>query len=116
MDGRSANGGVRAGAGRKKKQTEIGLINAIDKFVNAEQLVKRLMALIDADDTKAGDKIKAIDMLLNHRYGRPMMRVESDVNVTGTEIIPVILNLGSGIDPNKDEENDCCVEKESSES
>ena len=66
MDKRKYNGGKRVGAGRKPKSEEQDLIEKLDLIINEEDVIKQLKELIADGD------LRAIQLYLNYRRGRPM--------------------------------------------
>ena len=86
MDKRINNGGSRANAGRPTKATEITLIKAIDRHINTETLLKKVVKIIDSKDARDSDKLKAIAMLLEYRWGKPKQKLQVQTNL----IEPVI--------------------------
>mgnify|MGYP006254369761 FL=1 len=70
MDKRKYNGGKRAGAGRKSKDQAQSLIEALDRIVDGDKAIEVLKELI-----REGD-IRALQLYLNYRYGKPKESVD----------------------------------------
>lgn len=70
MDKRKYNGGKRAGAGRKSKDQEQSLIEALDRIVDGDKAIEVLKELISEGD------IRALQLYLNYRYGKPKESVD----------------------------------------
>jgi len=69
MDRRRFNGGNK-NAGRKPKEEEIKLIEKLDENIDSSSVFKKLNELID------GGNMRAIEIYLGYRFGRPRERVE----------------------------------------
>ena len=70
MDNRKNNGGKREGAGRPPKADEIKLIERLDKHIDSEMVFDKLEGLINQNN------LKAIELYLGYRYGKPNQKVE----------------------------------------
>lgn len=70
MDKRKYNGGKRAGAGRKPKDQEQSLKEALDRIVDGDKAIEVLKELISEGD------IRALQLYLNYRYGKPKESVD----------------------------------------
>jgi len=70
MDKRKNNGGAREGAGRKPKADEIKLIEKLDKHIDSDMVFDKLEGLISQNN------IKAIELYLSYRYGKPKQSIE----------------------------------------
>ena len=66
----SKHGGKRIGAGRKPKDQEQSLIEALDRIVDGEKAIEVLKELISEGD------IRALQLYLNYRYGKPKESVD----------------------------------------
>ena len=78
MGNEKNHGGKRERAGRPTKAEEITLIKAIDRHVNTETLLFKLLNIINNKDGKDADKIKAISLLLNYRWGLPKQSIKME--------------------------------------
>ncbi len=87
-------GGKRDGAGRPKKADELTLIKAIDKYADTDNLIKRIVKIMDAKDSRASDKLKAITLLLEYKYGKPTQKFDASIE---SDQPMNILNLGDGV-------------------
>lgn len=76
MDKRKNNGGKREGAGRKPKADEIKLIERLDKHIDSEMVFDKLEGLINQNN------LKAIELYLGYRYGKPNQKVEQHTTHT----------------------------------
>ncbi len=72
---RKYNGGNK-NAGRKPKDDEIKLIKKLDKYIDSEMVFDKLEGLISQNN------IKAIELYLSYRYGKPKQSI--DQNTTHT--------------------------------
>jgi hypothetical protein len=66
----SKHGGKRIGAGRKPKDQEQSLIEALDRIVDGDKAIEVLKQLIGEGD------IRALQLYLNYRYGKPKESVD----------------------------------------
>ena len=80
-DGRRNNGGhsTKGRAGRPSKAKELKLAEKIDNLIDYQDLFQDLIYI--AQDSKHRDRLKAIDMILSYRLGKPTQRVESEVKL-----------------------------------
>jgi len=76
MDKRKNNGGARKGAGRKPKADEIKLIEKLDKHIESDMVFDKLEGLISQNN------IKAIELYLSYRYGKPKQSIEQNTTHT----------------------------------
>ena len=72
-DGRENNGGVRAGAGRKKKTQEEDLISKL-KMYDSESIDILLKAM------RKGNT-KALEIFFSYRWGKPTQKVENEITI-----------------------------------
>ena len=75
-DGRRNNGaknGVYQNQGRKPKADEIKLIELLDKHINKGMVIDKLEGLVNEGN------IKAIQIYMNYRYGKPKETVDLQV-------------------------------------
>jgi hypothetical protein len=85
-------GGKRPGAGRKPKAKEIKLIQAFDKYVDPEFVIKELAKLMK--DTNKRVKFDAIKLYMEYRYGKPKQSM--DLTTDGSISINPIEWVGDG--------------------
>lgn len=76
-DGRKNNGGhsTKGKAGRKPKAQEIELIEALDKHINKDEVLRVLHKLVIDGD------MKAINLYMNYRFGKPKETKEIQLEV-----------------------------------
>ena len=67
------HGGYREGAGRKPKADEIQLIETLDRHIDAEKVFDTLEGLV------AEGNIRAIQIYMNYRFGKPKETVEMNI-------------------------------------
>jgi len=82
-DGRKYNGckpGENRGQGRKSKEKEIKLIERLDKHIDSSKPFKTLDKLIDQGN------IRAIELYLSYRYGKPR-------NLELSEVAPMVIRV-----------------------
>ena len=72
------NGGKRQGAGRKPKAEELTLLKKIDRFVDTDYLIKRVIDIIENKDGRDADKLKAIQMIMEYRWGKPKQVIDNN--------------------------------------
>lgn len=77
-DKRKNNGGKRKGSGRKSKAEEMTLIKKIDRFVDTNYLLEKVISIIDNEKGRDADKLKAISMLMEYRWGKPTQTIDSN--------------------------------------
>ena len=70
MDGRSSNGGTRQGAGRKPKADESKLVERLDSIIDSDEALSQLGKLVAKGD------MRAIQLYLSYRYGKPKESVD----------------------------------------
>ena len=70
MDGRVSNGGARQGAGRKTKKDEYKLIERLDAIIDSNEALSQLGNLVAKGD------MRAIQLYLSYRYGKPKESVD----------------------------------------
>lgn len=75
-DKRKNNGGKRQGSGRKPKAEELTLLKKIDRFIDTDYLIKSIVDIIEKEDGRDADKLKAIQMLMEYRWGKPKQQIE----------------------------------------
>jgi len=80
-DKRKNNGGKRKGAGRPSKVEEITLIKKIDRFIDTDVLLSKIIEVIDNPDGRDSDKLKAITLLLEYRWGKPKQQTDITTNL-----------------------------------
>jgi len=80
MDRRRFNGGNK-NAGRKPKANEIKLIERLDLNINQTLVFEKLKELIE------GGSIRAIEVYLNYRFGKPREKVEMNLRPEVRKII-----------------------------
>lgn len=69
-----ANGGKRAGAGRKSKAVELGLSDLMDKIGPTESVLKRIYELSTGDKPNT----EAIKIWMGYKFGTPKQSVQVD--------------------------------------
>lgn len=67
------SGGIREGAGRKPKETEIQLIETLDRHINPNKVFDTLEGLVNEGN------IRAIQIYMNYRFGKPKETVEMNI-------------------------------------
>tara|TARA_R110000744_G_scaffold229253_1_gene347256 strand:- start:647 stop:892 length:246 start_codon:yes stop_codon:yes gene_type:complete len=75
-------GGKRKGSGRKSKSQEQDLIEKLDNIIEEEDVIKQLKELIADGD------LRAIQLYLNYRRGRP--RETKDIHIN--EDVPLFID------------------------
>ena len=75
MDNRKNNGGARKGAGRKPKAEEQKLIERLDAIIDKDEAVGKLGELVAKGD------MRAIQLYLSYRYGKPKESVDINSSV-----------------------------------
>jgi hypothetical protein len=70
MDNRKNNGGAREGAGRKPKALEQKLIERLDAIIDKDEALGKLGELVAKGD------IRAVQLYLSYRYGKPKESVD----------------------------------------
>jgi DNA-binding Lrp family transcriptional regulator len=75
-------GGKRKGSGRKPKSQEQDLIEKLDNIIQEEEVIKQLKELIAHGD------LRAIQLYLNYRRGRP--RETKDIHIN--EDVPLFID------------------------
>jgi len=70
MDGRASNGGARQGAGRKPKADESKLVERLDAIIDSDEALSQLGKLVAKGD------MRAIQLYLSYRYGKPKESVD----------------------------------------
>ena len=78
VKGRS--GGIRDGAGRKPKNDELQLIESLDRHIDPEKVFDTLHGLVSEGN------IRAIQIYMNYRYGKP----KETVSMTVQQETPII--------------------------
>jgi hypothetical protein len=90
----SKHGGKRIGAGRKPKDQEQSLIEALDRIVDGDKAIEVLKQLIGEGD------IRALQLYLNYRYGKP----KESVDVTQFVEQPLFLDVPEDYSSTEDTE------------
>ena len=95
MDEEKKRGGVRPGAGRKKRDEEKSVIELLDKIIDKELVANELLKRI-----KAGDA-RAMTLYFNYRFGKPLATIEqtTTLNVNDVDISKLV-----SFDEKKDDE------------
>lgn len=78
MDERKNNGGARPGAGRKPKAEELALADRIDKYMAPDEVWERLSEFAKKD-------VKALQILIQYRYGMPKQIIDMKTNIEPIE-------------------------------
>jgi hypothetical protein len=73
-------GGVRVGAGRKRKDEEQDVINLLDKHINRDTVVLKLLEKI-----KQGDG-KMISLYFQYVYGKPIATINQSTTLTVNDV------------------------------
>lgn len=86
MNEEKKRGGVRPGAGRKKRDEEKSVIELLDKIIDKELVATELLKRI-----KAGDA-RAMTLYFNYRFGKPLATIEqtTTLNVNDIELKDLI--------------------------
>lgn len=79
----NSHGGKRSGAGRPAKAEEITLIKKIDQYVETDVLLQKLLEIVNKG--RDSDKIKAIKIILDYRWGKP--KETKDITLVGEQPI-----------------------------
>ena len=80
------HGGKRKGAGRPPKADELTLIKKIDAHFDTDKMISKLAEIINNEKTRESDKIKAIQLLWNYRWGKPKETVNASHTFEGFSI------------------------------
>ena len=81
-------GGKRDGAGRKSKLDELGIHEKFDEFIKDDELIKILIA-----KAREEDDIKALNLLLSYKWGKPTKEITINGDIDATHSIVDIKNL-----------------------
>lgn len=96
MEKKDNRGGARPGAGRPRRAEEQDIINLLDKHIDRDVVVLKLLEKI-----KQGDG-KMITLYMNYVYGKPVQTVNQTTTLTVNDVD--ISKLVSFDEPNKDSE------------
>lgn len=80
MEKKDNRGGARPGAGRPKRDEELEIINLLDKHIDRDIVVLKLLEKI-----KQGDG-KMIALYLNYVYGKPTQTVNQNTTLTVADV------------------------------
>ena len=67
----SNHGGSRKGSGRPSKADELTLIKKIDKYIDTDVMLKKIVDIINNPDGRDSDKLRAIMLMMEYRWGKP---------------------------------------------
>jgi hypothetical protein len=73
-------GGVRPGAGRKKRDEEASVIELLDKVIDKELVAQELLKRI-----KAGDS-RAMTLYMNYRFGKPTQTINQTTTLSVNDV------------------------------
>lgn len=96
MEKKDNRGGARPGAGRPRRAEEQDIINLLDKHIDRDVVVLKLLEKI-----KQGDG-KMIALYMNYVYGKPTQTINQTTTLTVNDVD--ISKLVSFDEPNKDSE------------
>ena len=80
MEKKDNRGGPRPGAGRPKRDEELEIINLLDKHIDRDIVVLKLLEKI-----KQGDG-KMIALYLNYVYGKPTTNINQTTSLTISDV------------------------------
>jgi len=80
MEKKDNRGGARPGAGRPKRDEEQDVINLLDKHIDRDLVVLKLLEKI-----KQGDS-KMIMLYMNYVYGKPIQTVNQTTTLTVADV------------------------------
>lgn len=73
-------GGARAGAGRPRRSEEQDVINLLDKHIDRDLVVLKMLEKIKQGDTKM------IMLYMNYVYGKPVQTVNQTTTLTVNDV------------------------------
>jgi hypothetical protein len=80
MDGRKNNSGTKGNkGGRPPKADEIRIAENIDNVIKIPELFQILATI--SKDLKSRDRMKALELLLSYRLGKPHQTVDNNIKV-----------------------------------
>jgi hypothetical protein len=80
MEEKKSRGGARPGAGRPKRDEELEIINLLDKHIDRDVVVLKLLEKI-----KQGDG-KMITLYLNYVYGKPTQTINQTTTLSVNDV------------------------------
>jgi|694.fasta_scaffold64279_7 hypothetical protein len=80
MEKKENRGGARPGAGRPKRDEELEIINLLDKHIDRDVVVLKLLEKI-----KQGDG-KMITLYLNYVYGKPTQTINQTTTLSVNDV------------------------------
>jgi len=80
MEEKKSRGGARPGAGRPKRDEELEIINLLDKHIDRDEVVLKLLEKI-----KQGDG-KMITLYLNYVYGKPTQTINQTTTLSVNDV------------------------------
>jgi len=80
MEKKENRGGARVGAGRPKRDEELEIINLLDKHIDRDVVVLKLLEKI-----KQGDG-KMITLYLNYVYGKPTQTINQTTTLSVNDV------------------------------
>ena len=80
MEKKDNRGGARPGAGRPKRDEELEIINLLDKHIDRDIVVLKLLEKI-----KQGDG-KMITLYLNYVYGKPTQTINQSTTLSVNDV------------------------------
>lgn len=85
--GEYKHGGARPGAGRKRKEAEMAIIEAMDGYCAPNEFWGKLWAKVESGD------MKAIALWANYRFGMPKQNVEMSAEISNGLTLPENITL-----------------------
>lgn len=52
------------------------MIKKIDRYIDTGNLIKRVVEIIEDKDARHTDKLKAIQMIMDYRWGKPKQTID----------------------------------------
>lgn len=80
MEKKENRGGARPGAGRPKRDEELEIINLLDRHIDRDVVVLKLLEKI-----KQGDG-KMITLYLNYVYGKPTQTINQSTTLSVNDV------------------------------